>query len=137
MTTGIINFFKYLFYKLLKRKRESKRENVPYRKRITPEELKDMTVGQFIDLPLYHRELEVLMNARTKAYKNYPYRTPIDHVKDLGAWNVDSMCEIYKAIIDKSCKLPRRVRDEVERLCKIAYIKTFKQLQAECSNDAK
>lgn len=137
MTMRIINFFKFIVYKLLKRKRKAKRENVPYRKRITPAELKAMTVGQVIDLPLYHRELEVLMTARTKAYKNYPYRTPIDHVKELGAWNVDSMCEIYKAIIDKSCKLPRSVRDEVERLCKIAYIKTFKQLQAECSNDAK
>lgn len=104
---------------------------------MTHEELKAMTVGEVIDLPLYHRELEVIMTARTEAYENYPYRTPIDHVKDIGAWNVDSMCEIYKAIIDKSCKLPRSVRDDVEHLCKIAYIKTFKQLQAECSNDAK
>lgn len=102
---------------------------------MTRKDLQEMSVGQVIDTTLFHRELEVLMTAYKRAYKYNKHRTPYHYIVEIGAWDVDIFCEMYKAVFGKSTSLPKRVRDFVNQLGRVAYIKTYKQLEARCKDD--
>lgn len=104
---------------------------------MTTKDLQEMSVGDVIDTSLFHSELEILMSSYRYAYKYHKHRTPYHYIVEIGAWDVDIFCEMYKSVIGKCSSLPKSVRDFVNQLGRVAYIKTYNQLKERCKDDNK
>ena len=104
---------------------------------MTTKELQEMTMGDVVDSDLFHRELKVLMDGAKMAYEKAQRRTPYHRLKEIGAWDLELLCELYKSIFAKQSLLPKILRDFINQLGKVAYIKTYQQLKAKCDDSDK
>ena len=106
-----------------------------------PEHLKNMTIGEAIELPEFRKHLIIIMNAEDAARDNALKRggkfkyDPIAKLSNERRWNADVIKNMYLQALDKALNEPMRLRMYVRFLGDSALNETILELKQKAKND--
>lgn len=108
-----------------------------------PEHLKNMTIGEAIELPEFRKHLVKVMNAEDAARDNALKRggkfkyDPIAKLDNERRWNADVITCMYREALDKELNEPYRLRVYIRFLGDAALNETILELKQKAKNDEK
>lgn len=106
-----------------------------------PEHLKNMTIGEAVELPEFRSHLVKVMNAEDAARDNALKRggkfkyDPIAKLYNEHRWNADVIKRMYLQALDKKLDEPYRLRTYIRFLGDAALNETILELKQKAKND--
>ena len=102
---------------------------------MTRKEFDELKIEDIVGTPLFRRELDLLMQVAKRDLAFVKHRNPYHRLREIGAWDLDMIIDIYKSIIEKRCALHYELREFVRQFCLKAFEKVLRQLKAQVKDE--